>query len=272
MLFDAHTHVHFPAYDNDREEVLERAKEAGVKMITVGTQISTSRGAIACAEKYPDCVWATVGYHPNHLSKAWHHDANEQSDASPEVFDVGVFHELAKHPKVVGIGECGFDYYRGATSEEKEQQKEVFRAQALIAEDVGKALMIHCRPSKGTDDAYEDLLSVVTSENISIPKVVHFYVGSLAITKKLIDAGFSFTFGGVVTFARDYDEIIKFIPLNRILLETDAPYIAPASHRGKRNEPAYILETAKKIAELRGILFSDVIEATSRNTRSIFKI
>ena len=287
ILFDCHCHVHFPTYDKDRKEVIERTQKAGVKIIVVGTQISTSESAVRFANEYPSDAWATVGYHPSHIvgrpdiggtSNGWHHDPNEQFEAAPEKFDALRLHELARDPKVVAIGECGLDYYRLATSDWrlatsiKEKQKEIFLKQIDIAKKLDKALMIHCRPSKGTDDAYNDLLVIIHNSKFMITKVLHFYVGSLEITKKLVDAGFYFTFGGVVTFARDYDEQIKYIPLDRILLETDSPYVAPKSQRGKRNEPAFILETAQKIAQIKQISYGELASAVLKNSLTVFKI
>src|SRR3989344_8152908 len=199
-MFDSHCHIQFLTYDADRDAVIRRARAAGVKMIAVGTQFSTSQGAIALAEKYPGEVWATVGHHPSHVivgrsdqsigtTDGWHHDHKEQRDAVPEEFDVEAFRRLAKHPKAVAIGECGLDYFRlSQNSNFKSQidgQKKVFLAQAEIAKEVGKPLMIHCRPSKGTDDAYEDLLSLVPSFQLLVPRIVHFYVGSPVMSKKL---------------------------------------------------------------------------------------
>ena len=285
MLIDAHGHIQFPAYDQDREEVVKRAKDNGVKMIAVGTQAATSEAAIKIAEKYPEDIWATVGFHPNHVVaqisadqnadlRGWHHDENEQKETVPEKFDIEKLRELAKHPKVVAIGECGLDYFRIKNHEAsiKEKQKEVFLEQLKLAQELKKPLMIHCRPSKGTDDAYQDLLYMIHDSRFTLHKIVHFYVGSLAITKKLLDAGFYFTFGGVITFARDYDEVIKYIPLERILLETDAPYVAPEPYRGKRNEPAYIIETVKKMAELKAVTYDKILDITTETARKIFKI
>ncbi|MBI3046346.1 MAG: TatD family hydrolase [Candidatus Harrisonbacteria bacterium] len=273
-IIDVHSHVQFPVYDADREVVIKRAKEAGVKMLAVGTQASISEAAIKLAHQYPNDIWATVGYHPNHLSKQWYHDHKEQSEAVPEKFDIGRLRHLAKDPKVAAIGECGLDYFRLTTNDQrlttiKNLQKEVFLEQVELAQELEKPLMIHCRPAKGTDDAYLDLLALIPNSQFLIPKIVHFYVGSLEITKKLVAAGFYFTFGGVITFARDYDEAIKYIPLDRILLETDCPYVAPASHRGKRNEPAYIVETASKMAELKNL---DLISLASRISDNALKV
>ncbi len=293
-MFDSHCHIQFPAYDGDRDVVIRRAHEAGVKMVAVGTQFSTSKAAIELAEKYPDEVWATVGYHPNHLNEAWYHDKKEQRDVVREEFDAEAFEERARHPKVVAVGECGLDYYRLApydpfgkprahtqpfglaqgrhATNEKEEQKKVFLAQAGIAKEVGKALMIHCRPSKGTDDAYEDLLELFTTNNLQLKTIVHFYVGSPAMTKQLIDAGFYFTFGGVITFSRDYDEQIKMIPFDRILTETDAPYVAPEPYRGTRNEPAYVVEVAKKLAELKTVSVEKMAQQVVENAKEVFKL
>jgi len=246
-------------------------------MITVGTQAASSEAAIKLAYEYPDDIWATVGFHPTHLAESWHHDPHEQAYADQEKFDIEKLRKLAQDPKVVAIGECGLDYYRSlgnqnAKIKNQNLQLEVLIKQLELAQELNKALMIHCRPSKGTDDAYEDLLVLATSHQFPASRVVHFYVGSLAITKKLVDAGFYFTFGGVITFARDYDEVIKYIPLDSILLETDAPYVAPEPYRGKRNEPAFIVETTKKMAELKGISYDKVSQITDNNAKKIFKI
>ncbi|MBI4991792.1 MAG: TatD family hydrolase [Candidatus Harrisonbacteria bacterium] len=287
-IFDAHSHIQFPAYEKDRAEVIKRAQDKNIKMIAVGTQAPTSESAIQLAREYSGDIWATVGYHPNHVvissdpsvgaTDSWFHDKKEQKDAVPEKFDIEKLRTLALDPKVVAIGECGLDYYRLATSDErlatsiKDRQKEVFLKQAELAEELGKPLMMHCRPSKGTDDAYEDLLKILNPKPSTPNPIVHFYVGSLEITKKLVEAGFYFTFGGVITFARDYDEVIKYIPLDRILLETDCPYLAPQSKRGKRNEPAYILETAEKLAEIKNLDPNLVLKTIYKNTLSVFKI
>jgi len=295
MLFDVHTHIHFPIYDEDREAVIERARKAGIKMLCVGTQAASSQAAVDLARKYPGEIWATSGFHPNHVARAqharndaeltenaeqrgkWHHDPKEQKEPYPEQFDALNLREIAKNKEVVAIGECGLDYYRLSGDghqalREKEDQQEAFEVQIQIAKDLNKALMMHCRPSKGSDDAYEEALRVLSTYDGLPPRVFHFYVGSSAMTKKLVESGACFTFGGVITFARDYDEQIKYIPLDRILLETDAPYAAPNPHRGKRNEPSYIIETAKKLAGIKGVDFEKVIQQTTKNALTVFKI
>lgn len=273
MLVDAHTHIQFPVYDEDGDEVIKRAKEAGVKMICVGTQAASSEAAVALAKKYPGEIWATAGFHPNHFASSWYYDKKEQKEAEREDFDAKRLRKIAENPEVVAIGEFGLDYYRLTDEKkEKEDQQEAFEVQIEIAKDLKKALMIHCRPSKGTDDAYLDALNLLSTYSSLPDKIFHFYVGSLAVTKKLVAAGTYFTFGGVITFARDYDEIIKYIPPDRILLETDAPYVAPEPYRGKRNEPAYIVETAKRLAEIKGKTLEEVSEQTFNNSLKVFKI
>jgi TatD DNase family protein len=274
MLFDAHGHIHFPMYDADRADVITRAQKAGVKMICVGTQVSTSEAAIKLAREYPNDIWATVGFHPNHLAENWHHDKKEQSNAGPEIFNMDALAKLAEDKKVVAIGECGLDYFRLKENPEaqKVKQKEVFAQHIRLAQKLRKPLMMHNRPRLGYDDAYLDALDILETENATVPKINHFYVGSLEATKKLVAAGSYFTFGGVITFARDYDEVIKYIPLEQILLETDAPYVAPMPYRGQRNEPAFIVKTAEKIAEIKGVTFDEVADITSSTAKKIFKI
>jgi TatD DNase family protein len=289
-MFDCHSHVQFAAFKGEEEAVIARAQAAGVSVINVGTQADTSETAIALAHKYQTGVYAAVGLHPVHTTKSFHDEAElgggEAAKAfvsRGEKFDEQLYRRLAADPKVVALGECGLDYYRvtsvdAPTEDEWEQiklrQKEVFLAHARIARDLGKALMIHCRPSKGTDDAYEDLLSLVAGDSSlqTVPKVLHFYVGSVAMTQKFLQAGFNFEFGGVITFAMSYDAQIKMIPLDRILTETDAPYVSPEPYRGQRNEPAYVTEVVKKLAQIKGVSYDEVAAATDANTRRIFNI
>ena len=193
-------------------------------------------------------------------------------------------------PKVVAIGECGLDYYRfqprtdadspakiskgnlGGQAQTdadriKDKQKKAFEAQIALAGEVKKPLMIHCR------QAFDDLIDILVSCRLSLfsnPGIIHFFSGTKDDAKKLLDLDFSFSFGGVITFARDYDEVIKYIPMDRITLETDAPYVAPIPYRGKRNEPAYIVEVAKKIAEIKGLEFEEVSSITTTNAIKIF--
>lgn len=290
-FIDVHGHIQFPIFDSDRAEIIKRAELSGVKMIAVGTQAETSRRAIEIAKQFSGSVWATVGFHPNHAVSSikiddhvanpakshsdrgtgWHHDKNEQAETEPENFDINILRKLAMDPKVVAISECGFDLFRD--SDNLKLQERIFSEQAGLARELNKPLMMHCRPSKGTDNAYEYALEVLKDKSfVSLPKIMHFYAGSLDMAKKLTNLGFYFTFGGVITFAKSYDEILKYLPLDRIFVETDCPYVAPQSHRGKRNEPVYVVETIQKLAEIKGLNLDDMSEKIYSNSIKIFDL
>lgn len=267
-IIDSHAHAQFPAYDADRDVVIARALGKGIGMVNVGTQYSTSRAAIDLARQHPEGVWATVGFHPNHLDPRAHHDRQELALRNAERFEPEKFLALARGEGVVAVGECGLDYFRSGI-ETKDAQAEAFERQIAVAADVGKPLVIHCR------QAFDDLIAILSANRarLSAPAgVVHFFSGSWEDAGRLMDLGFFLGFGGVVTFARDYDDIVKRAPLERILLETDAPYVSPAPYRGQRNEPAYVTETAQKIAELRSIPFDELIGRTTENARTLFRI
>lgn len=281
-FFDAHTHVQFAAYEGDRREVIERALKANVSMINVGTQADTSAAAIKLANEYNDGVYASVGLHPVHTEKSFHDEqelgggeAAKVFTSRGEDFDYDNYKKMALDPKVVAIGECGLDYYH-LSEESKARQKEIFIKQIELAKEIQKPLMIHCR------NAFTDIIEILNSElkNLnSPPGVVHFFTGTTEDAKKLMELGFSFTFGGAVTFqpkagkpASGYDEVIKFIPLERILSETDAPYVAPMPYRGKRNEPAYVIETVKKLAEIKKVPVDEMASAILDNASRIFNI
>lgn len=281
-MFDCHTHVQFAAFEKDWKETIDRALKAGVSIINVGTQRDTSAKAVEIAQLYEKGVYAAIGLHPIHTSKS-HHDEAEMGggeaakafNSRGEEFDKDFYLKLAMDPKVVALGECGLDYYRPEGDPEiyKAKQRSVFLQHVQIAQDLNKALMIHCRPTKGTDNSYEDLLEILVGLKFPTNRaVLHFYVGSVAMTKKFLDAGFNFEFGGVVTFTKDYEEQVKMIPLDRITLETDSPYVAPEPHRGRRNEPAYVVEVAKKLAQIKGVSYDEVERVTDANVHRIFKI
>jgi TatD DNase family protein len=285
-FLDAHTHVQFSAYDNDRDEVISRAKAAGVRFINVGTQKDTSRRAVELAEQH-EGIYAVIGLHPVHTSKSFH-DADELGGGEAvkgftsrgEIFDVDYYRTLALHPKTVAIGECGLDYFHFNEDESKEEQikkqKDAFLAQIALAVEVKKPLMIHCR------EAFPDLIDTLVACRISRvanPGIIHFFAGSMEDARALLDLGFSFTFGGAITFPprkneveNRYHELIRMIPIDRILSETDAPYVAPALYRGKRNEPAYVIETVKKLAELKNISMDEMAAQIRKNAKRIFGI
>lgn len=274
-LIDAHTHLQFAAYKDDRDEVIKRSLEAGVWLVNVGTQKDTSAEAIALAEKYNKGVYATVGLHPIHTGKSFHDEAELGLDQSftsrGDVFDYEFYKKLAFHKKVVAIGECGLDYYRATSDrghETKEKQKDAFYQQIELSKELKKPLMIHCR------EAFPDLIDILVACRMSLVSgsIVHFFSGTEREANQLLDMGLFFTFGGVITFVRDYDEIIKAVPINRILLETDAPYVTPAPYRGQRNEPLYVAEVAKKLAEIKDVSLDEIYHHTTENARNIFGI
>jgi len=284
-FFDAHTHVQFSAYEADRDDVMRRAKEADVWMMNVGTQKDTSAAGIALAEKSGEGVYAAVALHPVHTARSFH-DADELGGgeaaqaftARGEVFDMDYYRALAKHPKVLAIGECGLDYFHWSDDEPKEvqmkKQKDAFLVQIALAKEIKKPLMIHCR------NAFDDVMEIVRPHvNDLPPGVIHFFTGTEADAKALLAMGFSFTFGVVVTFlprkgktAGDYDEVIKMIPIENILSETDAPYVSPVPYRGKRNEPAYVIETVKKLAQLKDVSMEAMKARIWNNARRIFSL
>ncbi len=275
---DVHAHTNFAAYDADRAEVMKRASDAGVVMINVGTQADTSRRAIEIAEQYEN-AYAIVGLHPIHTTKS-HHDAAELGEGGKEfvsrgeMFDENAYREMLRHPKVVGVGECGLDYYH-LDEASVAKQREDFSRQIALANEAGKPLMLHIRPAPASagagPSAYVDAYEILKSES-KVKGDVHFFAGSWEEAKLFLDLGFTISFTGVITFARSYDEVIKNAPLDSILSETDAPYVTPVPHRGKRNEPVYVQEVVKKIAEIRGEDFENVRAALAANARRVFRL
>ena len=261
MLFDSHCHLHFSQFDNDREEIIGRLKEADIKVINVGTDFEESKKAIELAKKYPDLLWASVGLHPN--------------DNLEEDFVIDKYRDLAKIANVVAIGECGLDYFRSPSKAEITRQKEIFEKQIKLAKELNKPLILHCRPSIGSQNAYEDAIEILKYENLNILNgngVAHFFSGSKETAKKFLDLGFYISFAGPITFASEYREIVEFVPINRILIETDSPFAAPAPYRGKRNEPAYVEFVARKVAEWKSLSFEEVANQTAENAQKLFQI
>lgn len=253
---DIHCHLNFDDFDLDREETIARAREKGVGMIVVGTNLIESQKAVKIAEENPD-IWAIIGLHPTEVQN--------------EKFNYEAYKKLAVHPKTVGIGECGFDYYR-TDHGQKSLQQEAFEKHIALANEVKKPLMLHLRNGvEPGQNAYQDALEMI-KKHARVHGDVHFFAGTLEEGRQFIDLGFRLSFTGVVTFARNYDEIIKNIPLNMIMTETDSPYVTPAPHRGKRNEPFFVTEVAHKIAEIRGEPVEIVLPHFVDNARKLFGI
>ncbi|MBI2475088.1 TatD family hydrolase [Candidatus Uhrbacteria bacterium] len=282
MLFDTHCHVQFHSYKNDMDEVIKRTLEKGVFMITVGTQSDTSRTGLEVAEKY-EGVWASIGLHPYHLHKQEFADENETVHTRTEKFDLDLFRKLAQHPKCIAVGECGLDYFHMPPNVDREEvireQKETVRAQFDLTTEMNLPVIIHCR------DAYEDQLEMV-EEYVKEGKlarrgVVHCFVGTQDIADRFLDLGFYISFTGILTFPPRKSEkgedglspiqrIAKNVPLERLLVETDAPYLTPVPYRGERNEPWMVQFVAEKIAELKGIDVDEVERVTTENAKKLF--
>lgn len=242
-LFDSHCHLHFPEYDADRDAVLARMQEKKMGAVLIGTDAATSRAAIDLASKH-DFLWASIGLHPN----------------DEKVFDGAIYEELARDPKVVAIGECGLDYFRS----QKDGQREKFLQQVDLAEKVQKALVIHCR------EAHDDMLAILAERKTKVPVIVHFFTGSGELAQKYLDLGCYLSFPGPTTYTAMYDDSIRICPLDRMLIETDAPFAAPVPFRGKRNEPAYVVHVAEKVAQIKGVLTEEASEAAARNAEAVF--
>ncbi len=273
-FIDIHSHVQFVAYEADRDAVMMRAKEADTAMINVGTQKDTSKAAVELAHKYPEIAWATIGLHPIHTSKSFH-DKKELGDEAKdfvsrgEEFDYDYYLELGKDEKVIGIGECGLDYYR-LTRETQIAQRVAFEKQIELALELQKPLMLHIR------NAYEDALQVLDATRYTSRATrigdIHFFAGDWKIAQEFLKRGFTLSFTGVITFADQYDEVVKNTPLDMILTETDSPYITPVPLRGKRNEPVNVQYVVKRIAELKNLPVEEVAEQVIQNAKRVFGI
>ncbi len=278
---DVHTHTQFTAFKDDRGEVIKRALDNNVWLINVGSQKDTSKKAVEITKQYSEGVYATVGLHPIHIYKGELYNDPQEIETVKELisqeeeFDYDYYRNLALNSKVVAIGECGLDFYRITNNESriKNLQEEIFIKHIKLAKELKKPLMIHCRPSQGSSNAYDDLYQILKIKTSDISStIIHFFAGSLELAKKFLDLGCYFTFGGVITFGDNYDEVVKCLPLERVLIETDAPYVAPVPFRGKRNEPLYVKYVAQKLAQIKNLDLNKVAEITTKNALEIFKL
>jgi len=254
-LFDTHAHLHFPDYAEDLDAVLDRARAAGVRgMVTIGTDRETNRAVVALARRLPD-MWATVGIHP--------HDAALATDA-----DFDEMERLARtEPKVVAFGEMGLDFFRNLSP--PGVQDAVFRRQIRLARAVGKPLVIHCR------DAHKETLDVLAGEGArDIGGVMHCFSGDVEIARHCLDLGLFISLAGPVTYknARALPDVARFVPEDRLVVETDCPYLPPTPHRGKRNEPAYVKLTADFVAGLRSVDPEALGHTLTANAARLFRI
>ena len=251
MYIDTHAHLNFKAFNADWEQAISRAKENDIgAIINVGSNLETSKKAIEIA-KISENVFAAIGLHPIHVK-----DESFNDD----------FLKLAEDKKVVAIGETGLDYYYDKST--KELQKEIFEKHLNLANRLSKSIILHSR------DANEDILAVLMSHS-PLPKgVMHCFAGDWPMAKILLDMGLYISFTGLITFTKNYEtfEVIKNMSLERLLLETDCPYMTPELYRGKRNEPAFVVEVARKITEIKKISLEKVAEQTSQNAKELFKL
>lgn len=254
MLFDTHVHLNDDQFENDLDVVIQRAQQNGVKkMVVVGFDRKTIKKAIELIDQY-DFLYASIGWHPV--------DAINMSEE-----DLSWIEEQAKHPKVVALGEMGLDYHWDKSP--ASIQKEVFRKQIRLAKKLKMPIVIHNR------EATEDVVHILREENAAeVGGIMHCFSGSVETAKECMKMNFLISLGGPVTFknAKKPKEVAVEIPLDRLLIETDCPYLAPHPMRGKRNEPAYVKLVAEQIAELKGISFAEVAEKTTANAKKLFGI
>ncbi len=265
-------------------------KEGEERGIAVSPSHSASSGH-ALAKEGGGGVYAVVGLHPVH-TYSQHLDEEETSfKTREEIFDYEVYSKIANHPLVVGIGECGLDYFRlpedsvkreaDSVEKIKAKQKDVFIQQIKLANELNKALVIHCRPSAGTEDAYEDILKILDTEHLALSTnhssfrfEIHSFTGSPTMVMEFVKRGAFVGLNGIITFDKtgNMKQVVETVPLERIVLETDSPYLTPVPHRGKRNEPLFVKHVAEKVAEIKGVSLDEVEKTTTANARKLFKI
>lgn len=254
MLFDTHVHLNAEQFSEDLNEVIDRARMEGVQnMVVVGFDRPTILKAMELIEEY-DFIYASIGWHPV--------DAIDMRDE-----DLVWIEELAKHPKVVAIGEMGLDYYWDKSP--KDVQKDVFRKQIQLAKKLKLPIVIHNR------EATADIVTILKEENAAeVGGIMHCFSGSVEVAKECVEMNFYISLGGPVTFknAKKPKEVAQEIPLNKLLIETDCPYLAPHPYRGKRNEPSYVKLVAEQIAELKGLSYEEVSQVTTENAKILFGI
>lgn len=286
FLIDSHAHTNFNAYKDDGDAVIRRSLSQDIWLINVGSQYDTSKRALEIADQYETGVYAAIGLHPIHLS---HTEVDEEEihfQTREEQFDEQKYQALIdadQNHKIVGVGEIGLDYYHipetMTLAEVKNRQTPDFIKQLHFAVKNNLPVIIHCRDSeRGKFDAYRDTLDILKSEinnGLKLRGIKHSFDGDLKIAEEFFDLGFYVGFTGVITFGKNAEglrQLVKNLPLDKILVETDCPYLSPDPHRGERNEPSFVRFTAQKIAELKSITLEEVSKTTVKNTRGLFRI
>lgn len=263
MFIDSHAHLEGPRFDADREAMLARAQEAGIEnILAIGS--GTGPGSLDCAIKLAeqhDFLFASIGIHP--------HEAKLAADA-----DFQELEQFSKNPKVIAWGEIGLDYYYDHSP--RDVQERVFLKQMELAHAAKLPIIIHCRPSDNSENAWDDTLRLLREHwaPSGLGGILHCFTGSVAHMNAALDIGFMISFAGNVTFAKAQNirDAAKQVPMGRMFIETDSPFLAPIPHRGKRNEPAFVKEVARQIGELRGMATEEVGEFTAKNFRKFFKL
>ncbi len=272
---DTHAHLNVGAFASDSEAVARACADKSVAVINVGTKETTSQRAVELANQH-EHLYAIVGLHPIQTMPGVHGEDEVGEGGQPftskgEVFNTDLYRALATNQKVVGIGECGFDYFHHSSATH-EIQRAAFLAQVELANELKLPLMIHTRNPKVAEagvDAYDDVYAVL-KQHARVPANIHFYAGNWQQAKKFFDLGCTISFTGVITFARDYEEVVKGAPLDRIHAETDCPYVAPVPYRGQRSEPWHVIEVVKKIAALKGLDETVVRTQLLQNARDFY--
>lgn len=257
-LIDTHCHPQMGDYDGDRSEMLRRSLDAGIGLIAIGTTITDSLAGLRLAEQYPhDPVWAAIGVHP--------------TDEDIEDVNVTDLEALLPNRKIVAIGECGLDYFRLGPDEDPQLQIDLFEQQVLLAQRTNLPLVVHCRDKNGTYGAYDDVLAILNRHRVA-KFVMHCYSGDWEWAEKFLALGGLLSFTGIVTFPKSetMQEVVRRVPTDRFMVETDAPFLAPVPHRGKRNEPAYVEFVAEQVAALRGVTVDAIAAATTDNAERFF--
>jgi TatD DNase family protein len=283
MFIDTHAHVNFAAFKDDADEVIRRSLDSNTWMILVGSELKTSNRALNYANKYERGVYAAIGLHPVHLENG-PVDTGEESGAAgfiarAEEFDYDSYEKLAKFEKVIAIGEIGLDYYHLDPTKDmasvKKKQQEVFAQQLLLARSLDLPVIIHCRQAH--DDLFAMLQEFKKEYHHLIPSdrpwgVIHCFSGDEDLAWKYFKLGLLISFTGLITFSQQWDDLIRKIPLDKLMIETDTPYMTPEPYRGQRNEPILVQYVANRIADIRGIKLEKVAEITTNTARSFFRI
>jgi len=277
---DTHTHLHDKAFEdvgeNNRENILEKMRTNNIAAITIGTDLLESEKAVILADKEEN-IWASVGLHP--------------ADNVFEEFNYELYKNMAEHKKVVAIGECGLDYFyiekffdrdkeksekiNWNKDAEKDRQKNIFIEHIKLASEMDLPLMLHVRDSQGSDAAYEDAIQIIKNAKDKYKNIrgnVHFFASNINIAKQFVELGFTMSFTGVITFSKDYDDVVKFLPLEFIHAETDSPYVAPMPMRGSVNNSNNIIYVVQKLAELKEKSVEEMQEILLNNAKRLYGI